>query len=92
MKTRSTIPANVQTALLDSQLELDIQNGRSARGTSVRSTRNRAGRASWWFARMRQVVDSARGWHPTLTPRPEQIWFPDAQRQIVLSDERQVCE
>jgi hypothetical protein len=51
------------------QLEL-IQNCKSP----SRPNRRRD-RASFWFQRMRQIVDSATGWRPTPPARPKQTWF-----------------
>ena len=55
----------------------------------------RLSRAGWWFDRMRQVVDRAVDWQPAPAPRPQQILFPNAVREICLprcAEETQVCE
>lgn len=39
-------------------------------------------RAAWWFAQMRQIVNSAMDWQPAGEPRPEQIWLPGEDRQV----------
>jgi hypothetical protein len=39
-------------------------------------------RAAWWFERMRAAVDAAITWESEPSARPEQIWFPQAQRQF----------
>ena len=44
--------------------------------------RQRALRASWWFERMRAVVDCAFDWSAAPQPRPEQFWLPDARREM----------
>jgi hypothetical protein len=75
------------------QLELSLANGRNYRTTTRRQKRQ--SRAGWWFERMRQVVDRAFDWE-TVQPRPQQICFPHAHREILLSPaqpkELQVCE
>lgn len=73
------------------QLELSLANGRIYRTRRQK----RQSRAGWWFERMRQVVDRAFDWQ-AVPPRPEQIWFPQARREIVWGPNRpkelQVCE
>ncbi len=32
-------------------------------------------RAAWWFAQMRQIVNSAMDWQPTPTAPPQQEWL-----------------
>ena len=44
--------------------------------------RQRALRASWWFERMRAVVDCAFNWSAAPQPRPEQFWLPDTRREM----------
>jgi hypothetical protein len=63
------------------QMELGFGTAR-ARLTATRRQR-RLTRASWWFERMRQAVDRAFD-RAAVTPRPEQIWFPNARREIIL--------
>jgi hypothetical protein len=46
-------------------------NGKAAR----RARHQRRQRAQWWFARMRQVVDTAMEWRPSPTARPEQVYM-----------------
>jgi hypothetical protein len=77
------------------QLELALA-GASAPQLAGSRTR-RQSRASWWFQRMRQIVEQACDWQPVLAPRPEQIWFPNAHRTIPLgpqanAEQRQLCE
>jgi len=81
--------------LTDSQLELALAAGSAAQLGGLRPRHQ--SRASWWFQRMRQIVDHACDWQPVLVPRPEQIWFPIAHRTISLraqsdADQRQLCE
>jgi hypothetical protein len=65
----------------DAQLELSLHSQRA--NPSPRPARRRpAPDARWWFRRMRQIVDRALDWEPAPSPRPEQIWFPGAHRQI----------
>jgi hypothetical protein len=77
------------------QMELALAEGQAAQLVGPR--RRRQGRASWWFQRMRQIVECACDWEPVLAPPPEQIWLPNTHRTITLlpgpSDEqRQLCE
>ena len=81
--------------MLNRQMEMSFGNGRASQFFARQNRRQ--GRAHWWFARMRQVVDHAMDWQPAARPRPEQIWFPNAHRQVggtaqPNSDERQICE
>jgi hypothetical protein len=62
------------------QMELGFDDVWS--GGLMESQPRRAGRASWWFERMRQIVDRAMDWEPAPLPRPEQIWFAGAHRQV----------
>jgi hypothetical protein len=64
----------------DAQLELSFGNAALRMGLTPRQ--RRLSRANWWFERMRQLVDHAFEWQPAPEPRPEQIWFPGAHRQI----------
>jgi hypothetical protein len=57
------------------QMELSLDNARKCPSNNRRQ--RRLGRANWWFARMREVVDKAFDWQPAPPPRPEQIWFPE---------------
>jgi hypothetical protein len=66
------------------QLELGLNGGRM-RHAGTRSEQ-RAVRAAWWFARMRQAVDNAFDWQPVPEPRAEQTEIPGTHREI------QVCE
>lgn len=77
------------------QLELALAERSAAQLVGHRPRRQ--SRASWWFQRMRQIVDQACDWQPALTPRPEQIWFPNAHRTISLlsqssGEQGQLCE
>ncbi|MBI3879410.1 MAG: hypothetical protein HY301_05025 [Verrucomicrobia bacterium] len=56
------------------QIELSF-NSNQAACPSVRRIR-RAERASWWFARMREVVAQATDWSQPPAARPEQIALP----------------
>ena len=62
------------------QLELGLNAGRC----TVRNVRreNRMARATWWFSKMREVVNGAMDWPPTDAPRPEQTFLPGAYRQV----------
>jgi hypothetical protein len=84
---------NERIDMFNGQLEMGFGNG----NTSPTRRQRRLTRAQWWFQRMRQVVDRALDWQPAPTPRPEQIWFPGAHRQVGAGagrnpDERQMCE
>jgi hypothetical protein len=59
--------------LNDTQMEL----GLDARQACVSRYRRHRGmsRARWWFARMRQMVDSATDWEPAPPARPVQSSF-----------------
>lgn len=76
------------------QLELSLSNGRTQGRPAFR--RPRQTRARWWFQRMRQAVNQARDWQPAPTARPEQIWFPNAHRQIETpapaNEQHEICE
>jgi hypothetical protein len=55
------------------QMELSLTGKGARRGRQARQTRRQ--RAQWWFARMRQVVDSALEWRPAPPARPEQVYM-----------------
>ena len=82
--------ADAPATLAEPQLELAFAAG-------CRPEARRPGhpsRANWWFQRMRQIVDRARDWQPA---PPEQIWFPNAYREISLppnlnTDQHLICE
>jgi len=80
--------------MIDGQMELSF--GKAAGCQPANRRQRRIGRANWWFARMREVVDRAFDWQPAPPARPEQIWFADgrrpAQAQAPLAVERQICE
>lgn len=57
----------------NSQLELSIQNPAPCR--SLTRGQRRQQTASFWFNRMRQVVERATGWNPAPPARPEQIFL-----------------
>jgi len=83
------------TPFAQPQLELALAEGSAAQLVGPRPRRQ--SRASWWFQRMRQLVDHACDWQPVLVPRPEQIWIPDAHRTVLLpaqskDEQRQLCE
>ena len=65
--------------MIDRQLELGFTNQRTCRRGAARQ--RRINQAGWWFARMRQVVDSAFDWRTPPAPRPEQICFANAYRR-----------
>jgi hypothetical protein len=81
--TDHRIPAN------QPQLELAF-SGHACRSMTTRQ--RRLGRANWWFQRMRQIVDCACDWQPVPLPRPEQIWFPEARRQLLGGNGSQLKE
>jgi hypothetical protein len=62
------------------QLELGF-NGKRISTTRHRN-QTRMERAAWWFGRMRAVVDTAIAWQPEQNARPEQVLFPQTQRQF----------
>ena len=66
------------------QLELGFDSHRSR--TAAPRPSPRASRAAWWFAQMRQAVDSAFDWQPAPAARAEQILMPGERREI------QICE
>jgi hypothetical protein len=79
----------------DSQLELAFAANSPCPLVGQRP--GRPGRAAWWFQRMRQIVDRACDWEPTLPARPDQIWLPHACREVSLAPQfspgqHQVCE
>jgi hypothetical protein len=55
------------------QMELSLAGKTARRGRQARQ--NRRQRAKWWFARMRNVVDSAMEWRPAPPARPEQVYM-----------------
>jgi hypothetical protein len=65
---------NERKNVSNEQLELEFQ-GAQRRATPPRRGENRATRAAWWFAQMRQIVNSAMDWQPAPTPPPEQEWL-----------------
>jgi hypothetical protein len=66
------------------QMELGFGEVRAMIGATGQS--RRMGRAAWWFDRMRQIVQQAIDWEAAPAPRPEQIWFPGAHRQVQLGN------
>jgi hypothetical protein len=93
-RTEQPIPAS-PTPFGQPQLELALAEGSGARLVGAR--RRRPSRASWWFQRMREVVEQACDWQPVLTPRPEQAWLPHTYRTPSLAplanaEEQQICE
>ena len=68
------------TNATDGQLELGF-NGIQPRARAARRE-GRIARANWWFAKMREAVAGAMDWQTQSQPRPEQIWMPDASREI----------
>jgi hypothetical protein len=66
--------------MTNEQMELGLAGGRNCRTTARRQ--GRVSRGRWWFEQMRRVVDGAMDWQPAPSPRPEQVWLPNAQRQI----------
>ena len=62
------------------QLELGF-NGTQVR-IHGRRREQRMARAKWWFAKMREAVETAVNWQDPATARPEQIWIPGANREV----------
>jgi hypothetical protein len=62
------------------QLELGINGPRPTR--PGRRQRTRIERAAWWFAKMRQAVDSTTDWQPKPLPAGEQLWIESTYRRI----------
>jgi hypothetical protein len=61
--------------MTNKQMELGIDKARVC--PSANRRQRRSSRATWWFNRMREVVDNAFDWKAAPAPRPEQIWFPE---------------
>jgi hypothetical protein len=59
--------------MLIEQMELGLGTARAC--PSVNRRQRRLSRATFWFERMRRVVDRAFDWQPAPPARPEQIWF-----------------
>jgi len=70
------------TNATDNQLELGFNPDSQYRGTNPSRHVGRIARASWWFAKMRDIVESAMDWEAAGEPRPEQIWIPGANREV----------
>jgi hypothetical protein len=49
-----------------------------------RRREQRLARAKWWFDKMRAAVENAMDWQNEVQARPEQIWMPDANRQVKI--------
>ena len=71
---------NTQPNITNQQLELGLSGPKVAAARGRRESR--IARAAWWFARMREAVHNAMDWRPAAEARPEQIWLPNAERQI----------
>jgi hypothetical protein len=67
---------------INEQLELGFNPDSRHRGVNGSRHARRIARASWWFARMREVVEQAMDWTAVGEPRPEQIWIPGATREV----------
>jgi len=61
------------------QLELGF-NGTQSR--IFGRPRARVTRAKWWFAKMREAVESAVNWQDETPSRPEQIWISGVNRSM----------
>ena len=68
------------TNMTDKQLELGFNGLPPRAGAAGRE--GRIARASWWFNRMRAIVENAMDWSATSQPRPEQIWMPGLRRTV----------
>ncbi len=44
----------------------------------------RIARANWWFAKMREAVESAMDWQTVNEPRPQQTWMSGANREVKI--------
>ncbi len=62
------------------QLELGF-NGTQSRIFGHRREQ-RVARGQWWFAKMREAVANAMDWPAQTNPRPEQILFAGANREL----------
>jgi len=62
------------------QLELGF-NGTQTR-IFGRRRETRVARGQWWFAKMRAAVANAMDWQAQPNPRPEQILFAGANREL----------
>ena len=74
--------------MYNGQMELSLENGKSC--PSVTRRQRRMSRAEWWFQQMRQVVD--RVIEPVTPPRPEQMVFAGAHRQVLVGPEPAAAE
>ncbi len=62
---------------MNGQLELTLTKGCLPQPPKFA---NRPKRTSWWFDRMRQVVDSAISWEAAMQARPEQLVLANVHR------------
>ena len=62
------------------QLELGLNGSR--RVTRIARRENRMARATWWFGKMREVVNNAIEWPDVGQPRPEQTLLPGTYRHV----------
>lgn len=63
---------------------MELGMNASARLASARRGRHRSlQRASWWFRKMRQVVDLALPPQPMVAPRPEQTYLKLRQTSLL---------
>ena len=85
--------------MMNAQMELGFATPAGCQ--PIERRQRRLTRAHWWFERMRHIVDRACDWEIAPSPRPEQIWFSGAIRQVEVplatnqprgSEEQQVCE
>jgi hypothetical protein len=68
------------TNTTNKQLELGFSGIRPRANATRRE--GRIARANWWFAKMRNAVETAMDWQTTGQPRPEQIWIHGANREV----------
>jgi len=68
---------NMTNATIE-QMELGFNGLRPHARATGRA--GRIARAGWWFARMRDIVEHTM--EVPGAPRPEQIWIPDATREV----------
>jgi hypothetical protein len=67
--------------MTDTQMELSLGSVRVAQTRRSHGHQSTSA-SSWWFQRMRQIVDRAFDWQPAPEPRPEQIWLPGTHRRV----------
>ena len=74
--------------MYNGQMELSLENGKPC--PSLTRRQRRMSRAQWWFQQMREMVD--RVIEPVAPPRPEQMVFAGAHRQVEVGPEQPATE